>query len=334
MHVSSNADECLLFDHGWAKRRQVAIVRVNGGYGCGTMKLRPPAALLLVVVVLTFALSSLALFDLNFPLLETKGALADAERDLILLGAGLSLIVVIPVFAMLFGFAWHYREDNHQADYRPQWDHSRLAETIWWGVPLLLIGFLSIVTWEATHRLDPFRPLAAAREPITVQVVAMEWKWLFIYPDHDVATINYLRLPKDTPVSFDITADAPMNSFWIPALGGQMYAMPGMSTKLHLIANENGKYRGQSANLSGEGFADMHFTTEVSSVESFDDWVTTNQSAGPYLNKAVYSEVSKPGESKPKVFAGADADLYATIVNRYHAPLSDITSADAGRGHH
>lgn len=298
------------------------------------MKLRPPAVLLLVVALLVLALSSLALFDLNFPLLDTKGMIADSQRDLMLLGAGLSLIVVIPVFAMLFGFAWYYREGNHKADYRPQWDHSRLAESIWWGVPLILIGILSVVTWEATHRLDPFRPIAAAREPITVQVVALEWKWLFIYPDHDLATVNYLQIPKDTPVSFDITADAPMNSFWIPALGGQMYAMPGMSTKLHLIADEVGEYRGQSANLSGEGFADMHFTTKVSSVGAFEDWVETSQSAGPYLNQGAYRDVSRAGEAKPQVFAGADSDLYATIVNKYHAPVNQMTGTHAKEGHH
>lgn len=298
------------------------------------MKLRPPAVLLVVVVVLTLAISSLTLFDLNFPLLDTKGTIADSQRDLMLLGAGLSLIVVIPVFAMLFGFAWHYREDNHKADYRPQWDHSRLAESIWWGVPLILIGILSVVTWEATHRLDPFRPIAAAREPITVQVVALEWKWLFIYPDHDLATVNYLQIPKDTPISFDLTADAPMNSFWIPALGGQVYAMPGMSTKLHLMADKTGNYRGQSANLSGEGFADMHFTTEVRSAEAFEDWVSRSQSAGPYLNQAAYQDLQQASASKPQVFAGADSDLYAHIVNTYHAPANQIPASYTQERHH
>ena len=175
----------------------------------------------------------------------------------------LSLVVVIPVFAMTIYIVWRYRESNQKAKYSPDWDHNSKVETIWWLIPTLLIVVLSVVTWNSSHSLDPFKPIKSSVKPLRVQVIALQWKWLFIYPEQGVASTNILELPVDRPINFEVTADAPMNSFWIPQLGGQIYAMAGMSTQLHLMASEAGTYAGASANLSGKGFAKMKFDTKA-----------------------------------------------------------------------
>lgn len=233
----------------------------------------------------------------------------------------LSLIVVVPVFAMTAYIAWNYREGNTKAKYQPNWDHSQLAESIWWFIPLALISILAAITWVSSHRLDPYKPLASTNNPLTIQVVALQWKWLFIYPQQDIASVNYVQLPVDTPVTFEITADAPMNSFWIPQLGGQVYAMAGMQTKLHLMASEAGNYRGSSANISGEGFAGMKFTAHASSQEDFDQWVQTAKQSPKQLGKGEYTALAKPSkDNKVATYAAADENLYHTIMMKYMAP--------------
>ncbi len=170
--------------------------------------------------------------DHNFALLDPKGVVAQKERDLMVVAGLMTLVVVVPVFLLTFGIAWRYRATNTKAKYTPNWDHNIVLETIWWTVPTLLILILGGIIWKSSHELDPFKPLASTNEPMIIQVVALDWKWLFIYPDQQIATVNYVEFPENTPVQFHITADAPMNSFWIPQLGGQIYAMAGMSTQL------------------------------------------------------------------------------------------------------
>jgi len=171
----------------------------------------------------------------SIAVLNPQGFIANKERGLIVTITLLMLIVVIPVFALTFAIAWKYREGNTAARYSPEWDHNRWVEAVWWAVPLVLITVISMISWSSSHELDPFRPLRSANPPITIQVVALQWKWLFIYPDQNIATVNFVQFPANTPVDFQITSDAPMNSFWIPQLGGQIYAMAGMSTQLHLM---------------------------------------------------------------------------------------------------
>ncbi len=230
----------------------------------------------LLVAVATLAIVWLASGN-HFAVLDAKGSIAAQQRDLMLIATGLMLLIVVPVFALTIHIAWTYRAGNDKAEYRPDWDSNRKLEAIWWGFPALIILGLSVIIWNSSHSLDPYRPIASDTRPLKVQVVALQWKWLFIYPEQDIASVNYLRLPEDVPVSFELTADAPMNSFWIPQLGGQVYAMSGMATRLHLIANEQGTFQGSSANLSGEGFAAMRFVTEATSTGEFNDWVRTVQ---------------------------------------------------------
>jgi cytochrome o ubiquinol oxidase subunit II len=264
-------------------------------------------------------------------ILQPRGTIARQQRDLIVWTSALSLLVVVPVFAMLFGIAWKYREGNHKARYTPDWDHNRLAEAIWWGLPCLLILGLAIITWRTSHSLDPFKPLASQTKPITIQVVALQWKWLFIYPEQNIATINWVQFPEDTPINFEITADAPMNSFWIPQLGGQIYAMAGMTTKLHLMASEPGDYRGSSANLSGNGFASMNFNARASSQTAFREWVNRAKQSSERLDMPTYTKLAQPTDNPPVAyFSSRQSDIYDQIINKYMLPASGGTH----EGHH
>ena len=261
--------------------------------------------------------------------LDPQGEIASKQRNLILLTAAMSLVIVIPVFAMTFYFAWQYRETNTKARYQPDWDHSRVAETIWWAVPTIMILILAGITWKSSHDLDPFRSISSNTRPITVQVVALDWKWLFIYPEQQIASVNYVQFPAKTPVRFVITSDAPMNSFWIPQLGGQIYAMSGMSTHLNLIASNTGIYRGSSANISGSGFASMNFIAHSSSDSGFQSWVDSARASDSKLTTASYDQLALPSKhNAPKLYSYVDQHLYDTIVSKYMSPNANLSATN------
>jgi len=252
--------------------------------------------------------------------LHPHGPIADQQRDLILFTSVLGAGIVLPVFVMLFAIAWRYRASNKKATYTPDWDHHRGIEALWWGIPCVVIVILGVITWGATHALDPYRSIDSSVTPLKIQVVALQWKWLFIYPDQHVATVNQLQLPVNTPIDFEITADAPMNSFWIPSLGGQVYAMSGMSTQLHLMAHDTGSYPGSSANISGKGFADMHFMATVTSRQDFDKWARP-ASSSLMLDKKVYdNSLAQPNTMQPSVYMLHDSNLYNEIIMKYMSP--------------
>ncbi|MDB5164472.1 MAG: Ubiquinol oxidase subunit 2 [Candidatus Saccharibacteria bacterium] len=274
-------------------------------------------------VVLAFAvLSALILLrHSNFAVLNPQGPIGEQERHLFIIVTMLGLIVIIPVFALLFGFAWRYREGNTKAKYSPELGGSRVAETIWWLIPLAIISIVSVLTWQSSHDLDPFRKLASDKKPLTVQVVALQWKWLFIYPDQHIASVNALHFPEKTPVNFQITADAPMNSFWIPQLGGQIYAMAGMSTQLHLMADKTGNFTGSSANLSGKGFSDMRFVATASTQNDFDNWVQQVKRSPNQLTSDTYETLAQPRKGYPATYyASAQPSLYDDIIMKYMMP--------------
>lgn len=256
-------------------------------------------------------------------LLNPKGMIAEKQRALMIEAVLLMLIVVVPVFVLTFGIAWRYRASNKKAKYSPDWDHSRILESIWWLVPLAIMSVLAVITWFSSHELDPYKSLASDVKPIKIQVVALPWKWLFIYPEQHIATVNFMQFPARTPIDFDITADAPMNSFWIPQLGGQVYAMTGMSTKLHLIANEAGEYKGSSANLSGRGFAGMKFVAKASSQVEFNQWVHTTRLSKSSLTIDSYNELAKPSTDNSPAYYSlpmSNVGLYDTVVMKYMMP--------------
>ncbi len=278
-------------------------------------------SILVILVTITLSVSYFYLRKSNIPILEPAGPVGSKERNLIILASFLSLIVVIPVYVMMIGFAIRYREGNKKAKYQPNFDHSRVIESVWWGVPLVIISILAVVTWNSSKDLDPFKALPSQSKPLTVQVVALQWKWLFIYPEQRVASVNFLELPTNRPISFKITADAPMNSFWIPQLGGQIYAMSGMSTQLHLMANKNGDYRGSSANISGKGFADMNFITRAAPEGDFQQWITSIKFSNNKLDQTSYAKLANPANNgQPSLYSNVQDYLYDYIVAKFDHP--------------
>ena len=268
---------------------------------------------LFVVAIITFVS-----YGKFFPVLDTAGTIADQQRDLIYITVLLSIVVVVPVFALLFGIAWKYRAGNKKALYDPEYDHNGKLEIIWWGIPFIIIIILSVITFISTHALDPYKPLESSKEPVTIQVISLQWKWLFIYPEQEIATVNYMNIPKDTPINLELTSDAPMNSFWVPALAGQVYSMTGMSTKLHLEGNEIGSYRGSSANISGDGYADMDFQVHVQSEADFDRWATQARNSPTMLETSDYDALAQPSKNLPDTtYMLMVKDLYDKIVMKY-----------------
>lgn len=257
----------------------------------------------------------------NIQILDPAGWVASKERRLIVISTLLMLIVVVPVYILTFGIVYKYRESNKNAKYSPDWDGDRRLEIAWWLIPGLIITILAVLTWTSSHQLDPFRPLDSNVKPIKIQVVSMQWRWLFIYPQQNIASINYLQFPVNTPVDFELTSDAPMNSFWIPRLGGQIYTMPGMATQSHLIANEMGSFAGSSANISGRGFSNMKFTARSSSMADFNGWANTVKQSQNTLNLDEYNLLAQPSlDNKVMYFNSPTTGLFDSVVSKYMMP--------------
>lgn len=285
-------------------------------------------SVLFVIGVVTAFLGYVQTHDIA--VLNPKGVVAEKERNLLVFTTALAMVVIVPVYIMTFAIAWKYRAGNKRAKYTPDWDGNSKLEFAWWAIPCAIILTLSVITWNSSHDLDPYKPLSSTKDPVRIQVIALNWKWLFIYPEHNIASVNYLQIPEDTPVNFELTADAPMNSFWIPELGGQIYTMAGMSTKLHLQADEQGSYRGSSANLSGVGFAGMNFTAKATSQGDFDQWVQNIKSSSQILSLDDYNKLAKPSENHPvAAFSPIENDLYNTVIMKYMMPGAQSRNAPA-----
>jgi cytochrome o ubiquinol oxidase subunit 2 len=253
---------------------------------------------------------------------QPAGKIGTDERNLIILCTAISGGIVFPVFGLLGYFAWKYREDNLHAKYSPELGGSKKAETIWWLVPTVLLVIISIITWRSSYALDPFKPIDGTKPTLHIQVVALDWKWLFIYPDQQVASIDEAAVPVGMPVDFEITSDAVMTSFWAPQLGGQMYAMPGMSTHLNLVADKVGDYKGSAANISGKGFASMTFTVKAVNNADFDGWMMKSETSPDRLTYDTYRRLAHPSENnRPAYYSSVDQGLYDTIVMNYMMPM-------------
>jgi cytochrome o ubiquinol oxidase subunit 2 len=272
------------------------------------------------------------------------GDVARQQAHLLAISTLLMLLIVIPVMILIVLFAWRYRRGNIEATYRPDWDHSTVLELVIWSAPLLIIIALGALTWISTHTLDPYRPLGriapgravpANSKPLEIDVVALDWKWLFIYPEQGIATVNGLALPVDREVQFRLTASSVMNSFYVPMLAGQVYAMPGMETKLHAVLNQTGRFGGFSANYSGAGFSGMHFPVAGMSEADFGRWVAKTKGAGGTLDTPTYVNLAKPSEDVPMMrWASVDPALFGRIVNQCATPgtpcMIDLMRKDMG----
>lgn len=279
---------------------------------------------------LAAAASTLMLAGCQHAVLDPAGDVAAQQRDLIYASTALMLLIIIPVLVLIVVFAWRYRASSRKATYDPSFHHSTALELVIWSGPLLIIICLGALTWSSTHLLDPFRrldrisegrPTNAAEAPLRVQVVAMDWKWLFIYPELNVATVNELALPVDREVRFDITSTNMMNTFYAPTLAGMIYAMPGMRSTLHAVINRPGEYEGYSGNYSGAGFSGMRFRLIGLEGPAFDQWVRQAQATGAPLTTSTYLALEKPTEKHPiTTFSAAPAGLFDRVVNRCVQP--------------
>ncbi|WP_045393269.1 ubiquinol oxidase subunit II [Falsirhodobacter sp. alg1] len=258
--------------------------------------------------------------------LAPAGDVAAQQRDVLVISTLLMLLIIVPVIALVVVIAWKYRASNKDAEYDPEFHHSTRLELVIWSAPLLIIICLGALTWVGTHLLDPYRPLdrVAAGKPITedykplqVEVVAMDWKWMFIYPEYGIATVNEFATPVDRPVEFSITATSVMNAFYIPAMAGMIYAMPSMETKLHGVLNRPGVYDGLSAHYSGHGFSHMKFKAHAVQPAEFDEWVAKVREEGTALDSTTYAEMEQPSEAVPVTYYNSvEPGLWHAIVNR------------------
>lgn len=278
------------------------------------------SALFLLVILLMQPLE-VVVFMKKIPVLFPEGMIAFKERNLLFFIQALMLLVIVPVYIFTFIFSWWYRADNERSTYDPHLVDHKVAEVIWWGVPIVMLSIVAVITWYKTYELDPYRPLTSEKKPLTIEAVALDWKWLFIYPEEEIATVNILHIPKDRPLHFLITADAPMNTLWIPRLGGMVYAMPGMQTQLHLISEAEGTFRGSSAHVSGKGFSKMHFPTISTTEKLFDEWVASVKQSEKELTMESYNELAKPTIGHPEeLYRLSEKNLYKKIIMKYMHP--------------
>lgn len=270
-----------------------------------------------IVVVLT---------NENALVVHPKGIIAQSELELIITNIALMLLIIIPTYIFLFTIVWKYCIKNEHAKYDPNHTYGPVGELIMWGLPSIIVAALAIVTWNATHKLDPYKPIESDVKPLTIQVVALDWKWLFIYPELGIATLNSLYIPVQTPIHFRLTADgSPMNSFWIPQLCGQIYSMTGMSSQLYLMADGPGEYVGRAVEINGKGYADMSFSVKSISSNDFEDWIAEVKKSSLYLTKDTYDDLVKPSVNKSiSLFSEVENDLYHKIIHKYMYPTKPV----------
>jgi cytochrome o ubiquinol oxidase subunit 2 len=301
------------------------------------MKRKRIAASIAAVVGVIVAIVVLIVYlhSVNIPVLEPQGPVAAGEKSVILITLALCSIVVVPVFVLLFFFAWKYRADSSDSReyHEPEWDHyNALFEFLWWLVPSAIVFALGILAVQSSHTLDPYVPLQGTNASIEVEVVALDWKWLFIYPEEGIASVNELEFPEGSPIHFELTADAPMNSFWIPALGGQIMVMPGMTTQLNLLADGVGTYNGVSGNISGRGFAGMTFAAKSVSLDAFNAWVQSVQASSSPLSQSAYDALANPSQNNPVAYySPVDPNLYTGITMKYMMPASSMIDSSVSR---
>ena len=246
--------------------------------------------------------------------LDPRGPVGHAERILLSDATAVMLCVVVPVIVLTLVFAWWFRAGNRRARYRPDWEYSGRIELIIWAIPALVILFLGGMAWISSHELDPPRPLSAHQTPVEVEVISLDWRWLFIYPEYGVASLNQLTVPAGVPIHFKLTSTSVMNSFFIPQLGSQIYSMPGMTTQLNLQADEPATYQGLSAQFSGGGFSDMRFTVEATSPEAFQQWIEQARAQAGALDLSMFAELAKPARAgEPMTFSQVDPEIFRVV---------------------
>jgi cytochrome o ubiquinol oxidase subunit II len=249
--------------------------------------------------------------------LDPQGPVASAERLIMLNATAIMLVVVVPVIVLTIAFAWWYRASNTRAAYRPDWSYSGEIELVVWSIPTMVVILLAGVAWTGSHQLDPARELASDATPIRIEVVSLDWKWLFIYPDEKIAAVNQLVVPAGVPIEFALTSATVMNAFFVPQLGSMIYTMAGMTTRLNLMAERPGDYPGLSAQFSGDGFSDMRFLVHAVPPSEFQSWLARTRGVGPELNADAYSQLARAGTlTKAQIYGSVDPNLFERIVQQ------------------
>src|SRR5271167_1393739 len=247
--------------------------------------------------ILALALIGVALGGCSEGVLNPKGPVAAAERTILFNSLGIMLAIVIPTILATLAVAFWFRAANRRAAYLPDFEYSGRLELLVWSIPAMTVLLVGGVAWVGAHDLDPRKAISSSANPVTVQVVSLDWKWLFIYPEQGFASVNHLVVPAGTPISFELTSSGVMNSFFVPQLGSQIYTMSGMTTHLQLQADHPGSYRGLSANFSGDGFADMHFVVDAVPAQQFEQWLTSTRESGPTLDAESFADLARPSEA-------------------------------------
>ncbi|MBD2871615.1 ubiquinol oxidase subunit II [Paenibacillus arenilitoris] len=279
--------------------------------------MRPYIRIMTPVVLLLMALTLSGCGE-QFIVLDPKGPIGEAQKDLIYITTLLCAVIIVPVLILSAIIIWRYRDrPGSKASYKPEWEHSTKLEVIWWGIPIVIILILGGITIKYTYDLEPSKPIASEKEPITIQVTSLDWKWLFKYPEEGIATVNYIKIPEDVPVKFQLTSDTAMNSFWIPQLGGQIYTMSGMAMTLFLQADEPGTYYGSGANFNGKDFAKMTFEVDATSESDYKAWIEEVKGTSPALTLAGYEELTEPGSSDTMMFSSFPEGLFDQVVRQY-----------------
>jgi len=264
-------------------------------------------------------------------ILDPQGPIGAAEKTILIDSLGIMLAIVLPTIVAIFAFAFWFRASNTRASYLPNWKYSGRIELVVWSVPALTVILLGGVAWLGAHHLDPPKPIEGPSEPLTIQAVSLDWKWLFIYPDHKVATINTLTVPAGVTLQFQLTSASVMNAFFIPELGSMIYTMNGMATRLNLRADATGTFQGLSAQFSGDGFADMHFDVHVVSPEQFSKWAQDASNAGKSLDERSYQQIAKPSmKNEPEIYRLADPDIFASVVSQKLPPSPGMQAGVKG----
>ena len=286
------------------------------------------------VILAVVLIGAATLGGCNEGVLDPKGPIAVAERQILFNSLGIMLAIVIPTILATFGVAYWFRSSNERARYQPEFRYSGRLEVLVWAIPAMTVLLVGGVAWVGAHDLDPRKAISTAAKPVAVQVVSLDWKWLFIYPEQGIASVNHLVVPAGTPISFELTSSGVMNSFFVPQLGSQIYTMSGMTTHLQLQADHTGSYRGLSAQFSGDGFADMHFVVDAVPDQQFQQWVASIRGNGPTLDPQSYADLAKPSEAvAPFTYGAVSPDLFKAILNSAMAddPLCTTRSLRAER---
>jgi cytochrome o ubiquinol oxidase subunit 2 len=286
------------------------------------------------IILAVVLIGAATLGGCNEGVLDPKGPIAVAERQILFNSLGIMLAIVIPTILATFGVAYWFRSSNERARYQPEFKYSGRLEVLVWAIPAMTVLLVGGVAWVGAHDLDPRKAISTAAKPVAVQVVSLDWKWLFIYPEQGIASVNHLVVPAGTPISFDLTSSGVMNSFFVPQLGSQIYTMSGMVTHLQLQADHPGSYRGLSAQFSGDGFADMRFVVDAMPAQQFEQWVASTRGNGPTLDPQSYADLAKPSEAvAPFTYGALSPDLFNSIMSSAMAddPLCTTRSLRAER---